>query len=197
MWADYEVETEMKIFIIHGSYGNPKENWFPWLKEKLEKLDCRVFVPEFPTPENQNLENWMETFNDFYLSKVNEASIFVGHSLGPAFILSVLEKLKLVKPIKACFFVSGFLGKLNNPEFDEVNKTFIEKDFNWQKIKQNCEKFVMYHSDNDPYIPLKKAKELAEKIGIKVNVIKGAGHFNEKAGYTQFEILLKEIKKFL
>lgn len=38
------------VIIIHGAYGNPEENWFPWLKKELEKLDCRVFVPKFPTP---------------------------------------------------------------------------------------------------------------------------------------------------
>ena len=56
----------MKFFIIHGSYGNPNENWFPWLKKELEKEGCIVFIPEFPTPENQSLKNWMEIFNDFY-----------------------------------------------------------------------------------------------------------------------------------
>jgi len=37
------------IFIIHGAYGNPDENWIPWLKTELEKLGNRVFVPKFPS----------------------------------------------------------------------------------------------------------------------------------------------------
>jgi hypothetical protein len=40
------------IFIIHGSYGYPEENWFPWLKKELSKLGHRVFVPKFPIPAN-------------------------------------------------------------------------------------------------------------------------------------------------
>jgi predicted alpha/beta hydrolase family esterase len=43
------------IFIIHGSYGNPDENWFPWLKKELEQEGHKVFVPKFPTPEDQSL----------------------------------------------------------------------------------------------------------------------------------------------
>jgi len=27
----------MNFFIFHGIYGNPEENWFPWLKKELEK----------------------------------------------------------------------------------------------------------------------------------------------------------------
>ena len=180
--------------IIHGSYGHPKENWFPWLKEEQEKIDCRVFVPKFPTPKNQSLENWLKVFEN-YEKYLNEDTILVGHSLGPAFILTILEKLD--RKIKAAFFVSGFISLLNNKEFDELNKTFVERKFNWEKIKQNCTKFIIYHSDNDPYVPLEKAKELAESLDTEAVIIKGAGHFNENSGYKKFEILLKDIKKIL
>ena len=82
-----------KIFIIHGSYGNPNENWFPWLKKELEKEGHTVFVPKFSTPENQSLETWTLEFSKDYKRLVDEDSIFIGHSLGPAFILSLLGKL--------------------------------------------------------------------------------------------------------
>jgi len=187
----------MKFFIIHGSYGNPNENWFPWLKKELEKEGCIVFIPKFPTPENQSLKNWMEIFNDFYLSKIDENTILIGHSLGPSFILSILEKINPVKPIKACFFVSGFLGLLNNKEFDEINKTFTTKEFNWDKIKNNCENFYIFHSDNDPYVPLEKSIELANKLNTKSIIIKDAGHFNKSSGYTKFPELLNKINREL
>lgn len=182
------------VFIIHGAYGNPEENWFPWLKSELEKLGCRVFVPKFPTPENQSLENWLKVFEE-YKQYLNEDSIVVGHSLGPVFLLNILEKLD--KPIKAAFFVSGFVGLLENPEFDNINKSFVDKNFDWQKIKQNCKKFYVFHSDNDPYVPLEKAEQLAKNLGVDVILVKNAGHFNEKAGYTKFELLLEKVKKEL
>jgi len=179
------------IFIIHGAYGNPEENWFPWLKYELEKLDCRVFVPKFPTPENQSLENWLNVFKD-YKQYLNENSIVIGHSLGPVFLLNIIEKLD--KPIKAAFFVSGFLDLLGNPDFDNINKSFIEKSFDWQKIKRNCLKFFIFHSDNDPYVPLAQAEELAKNLGVDVILVKNADHFNEKAGYNKFDLILEKIK---
>lgn len=184
----------INIFIIHGSYGNPKENWFPWLKSELEKLDCRVFVPKFPTPKNQSLENWNKIF-DNYKQELNENSIVVGHSLGPAFLLNIIEELD--KPIKAAFFVSGFLDLLGNPDFDNINKSFIEKSFDWRKIKQNCPKFFVFHSDNDPYVPIEQAEKLAKNLGVDVILIKNAGHFNEKAGYSKFDLILDKIKPLL
>ncbi|GEM_PF-2655798 len=98
----------MKVFLIHGAYGHPEENWFPWLKQQLEASGWTVFTPTFPTPENQSLESWKKAFAP-YLSKIDEQSILVGHSLGPAFILSILEDLNFQIP--ACFFVAGFTGK--------------------------------------------------------------------------------------
>ncbi len=176
------------VFIIHGAYGHPGENWFPWLKQELEKLGHEVVVPQFPTPENQTLEKWQEVFSNY---KVDQDTIFIGHSLGVPFILSLLEKCKA----KASFLVAGFCTLPEN-EFKEGMRTFV-KDFDYERIKSNCKNVYVFHSDNDPYIPLSKAEEIAEKIGAKLMVIKKAGHFNAKAGYTTFRPLLEEIKSLL
>jgi uncharacterized protein len=176
----------LNAFIFHGTYGNPNENWFPWMKKELK---CEVIIPEFPSPENQSLESWNKAFNEFE-SKINSETIFVAHSLGVAFALHLLEKNK----IKSCFFISGFLGSLNNEKFDELNKSFMKK-FNWNKIKSNCEKFIIIYSDNDPFVPQEKAIELKEKLNAELILIRGAGHFNESAGYLEFPELLEKIKE--
>lgn len=118
----------------------------------------------------------------------------MGHSIGPAFLLNILEKLN--HSIKAAFFISGFIGLLNNP-FDKYNKTFTTNPFNWSKIKKNCKKFYIINSDNDPYVPLEKGKELAKNLNTKLIILKNAGHINEEFGYTKFNFLLKKIKKAL
>ena len=186
--------------MIHGSKGNPNSHWFPWLKQKLESLGQTVFALEFPNPPEQSLDSWMEVFDD-YLSKVDEDTIFVGHSLGPSFILSILEKLDLPKPLKACFFVSGFvggtLGVEGMEEYDEINKSFTDKEFNWSKIKSNCKKFVCFMSDNDPYVPLSRSKELASRLEAEEIVVSDAGHFQEKSGIKEFPQLLNRVKESL
>jgi len=176
------------IFIIHGAYGHPGENWFPWLKAELEKKGCKVFIPKFPTPENQTLEQWLKVF-EVYKNHVNKDTIFIGHSLGVPFILNLLEKF----PAKASFLVAGFCTLPEN-QFKEGVRTFV-KDFNYSKIKQNCKRFSVYHSDNDPYLSLNLGEELAEKLDVDLFLIKKAGHFNQKTGYTQFPLLLKGIER--
>ncbi len=178
-------------FIIHGAYGNPEENWITWLKQELENIGIATIVPKFPTPEGQNLENWMKAFEPFK-KQLNHESIIIGHSIGVAFILRVLESIDV--KIKAAFLVAGFLKGIGDAELDAMNETFYGKPFDWKKIRKNCREFVCYSSDNDPFVPLWQGQEVADGVGVEISLVKGAGHFNTKAGYTKFPLLLERIR---
>jgi len=119
---------------------------------------------------------------------VDQNTILIGHSIGCAFILSVLEKY----PAKAAFLIGGFTGKLNI-EYDKINKTFAEKEFDWQTIMNNCKIFGIFNSDNDPYVPLEKGKELAKHLNTPITIVKAAGHFRKADHYTTFPLLLETI----
>ncbi|MDP2709508.1 MAG: alpha/beta hydrolase [bacterium] len=73
----------LNIFIFHGTEGHPKENWFPWLKEKLENIGHKVFVPQFPSPPvvSASAAAWFEVLKG-YDQYINEDTILIGHSLG-------------------------------------------------------------------------------------------------------------------
>lgn len=179
-----------KAYIIHGAYGNPTENWIPWLKTELEKLGYEVLTPTFPTPESQSLENWNMVF-ETHIKELDENTILIGHSLGCPFILNVLQIINT--KVNAIFLVAGFHTLLNHP-IDEINKTFVEDGFNWEKIKNNCNKIYMLSGDNDPYIKIEISNELAKKLNANYKIIENGGHLNETAGYTKFEVLLETIK---
>ncbi|MBI2655033.1 serine hydrolase family protein [Candidatus Woesearchaeota archaeon] len=182
------------IFIFHGTGGYPEENWFPWLKQKLENLNCKVIIPQFPTPENQSLENWLKILSN-YQKFYNQDTILIGHSLGRAFLLRVIENYDA--KIKSSFLVGTPIGILPIKNY-ESDKLFLgEFSFDWKKIKNNCKKFFIYHSDNDPYVSLGNGKELAKNLVAKLICIPNAGHFNKRAGYTAFEKLFEDIKKEL
>ena len=53
----------MNIFLVHGSFGKPFENWFPWLEEELSKRDIVCTIPTFPTPKHQNYKDWEKLMN--------------------------------------------------------------------------------------------------------------------------------------
>ena len=182
------------IFIFHGTGGYPEENWFPWLKQELEKLDCNAIVPKFPTPENQSLESWLKILNN---SKqfFTEDTILVGHSLGGAFLLRVIERSNV--NFKAAFIVAAPIGisPIKNYESDRLFLGNFE--FDWKKIKSHCRKFFVFYSDNDSYVSLGNGEKLAKHLNAGLTFIPNSGHFNKSAGYTKFDLLLEKIKKEL
>jgi predicted alpha/beta hydrolase family esterase len=58
------MKERVKVVIIHGSYGNPEENWFPWIANEVRKIGHEVITPKLPTPEGQNLDTWRKKFTE-------------------------------------------------------------------------------------------------------------------------------------
>ncbi len=179
------------VFIFHGTEGYPEENWFPWLKQQLEEKEYQVFVPQFPSPPllPAKISEWFAVLKN-YEQYINKDTILIGHSLGGVFTLRVLEKLNFI--IKAAFFVGTPIGLQPILNYDRDN-AFCGFTFDWEAIKNKSQHFVVFQSDNDPYVGLENGKALAEKLGTKLSFIPNAGHFNKNAGYTQFEDLLKKV----
>lgn len=183
----------VNVFIIHGSYGHPKENWFPWLKAKLEKEGCKVFIPKFPTPKGQKLKTWLSKLKK-YDKYLDQDTVLIGHSMGCALILRKLELLK--KPVKEVLLIGGFTKDLWQGEYKDIIDTFFEKPFDWKKIKSKAEHFEVYQSNNDPFVPFSMGKDIAKRLGSKFIQVKGAGHFNREAGYTKFNLLFKRVNLY-
>lgn len=180
--------------LVHGAYGNPEENWLPWLRLQLESLGYTVVAPVFPTPDGQDLETWMNIAKP-HIESLDSESIVIGHSIGATFLLSVLEQLN--EPIATAAFVSGFIGSLGNETFDPINKSFAEKQFNWDTITSSAKKFIVFHGSDDPYVPTQKSEELSAHLGTETQFIVDGGHLNEAAGFVYFSKLLEQIITFV
>ena len=181
----------MDIVIIHGTCGSPDGNWFPWLKKEMESLGHNVYVPRFPTPENQNVASWCEVLRKSAPTFGNN-TILIGHSCGATYILSVLNALD--NAVAKSIFVSGFVEKLGNEYYDDLNRDFIEREFDWDKIKRNIGTGAIFHGANDPYVPMPVAKNFGEQLGVPLTIIPNGGHLNAESGYTKFPEILKVLK---
>ena len=117
--------------IIHGSFGSKDGNWFPWLKNELEKDNKDVVIPQMPVGVgNQNFENWSKVLDDL---KIDENTTIIAHSIAPIFVCKYLitNKIKVKKLIFVCGF-NNYFG--TDKEFDAVNEPmFID---NFEDIKK-------------------------------------------------------------
>ena len=176
--------------IIHGTEGFPEENWFPWLRGELEKCGFKVNIPQFPSPPvvPAKIAEWWEVLKNY---SIDEDTILVGHSLGGVFTLRILEKLD--EQIDGAFLTGTPIGMKPIKNYDRDIAFSGSFDFDWEKIRSNAKRFVVFQSDNDPYVCLENGEVLARKLGVKLNFVPNAGHFNKRAGYTKFLGLLQEI----
>ena len=175
-----------KYIIIHGSFGSKDGNWFLWLKNKLEKDNKDVIVPQMPVGVgNQNFENWSKVLNEF---NINDNTTIIAHSIAPIFVCKYLITNKI--KVKKLVFVCGFNNYLGiDSEFDAVNEPmFIE---NFEDIKEYCNNIICYYSDNDPYVKFEVDKSFADTVSNEQYVIKNGGNINAESGYTEFEEILK------
>ena len=178
-------------FIIHGTGSTPSSNWFKSVGELLQDRWYTVIIPAFPIGEEQNLENWKTKFEE-YKKYVNNETIFIAHSIAPSFVCSILEEIDV--QVEACYFVSGFIWDLWLDEFKKPNETFSERQFDWDTIKKNSKRFYMCHADDDPYVPMKFAQDLADNLEVTIDIIPGWKHLNGPTGYIEFPYLLEQIK---
>lgn len=174
--------------ILHGTLSSPNGNWFQWLKKQLQKKGYSVWVPKLPKPDKPSVKRNIKYILGNRKWNFNSKSVLIGHSSGPASILGILNELPLGTSVNKCIFVSAFTKSDWSP-----NSKLFDYKYRFNNIKTKSKKFILIHSDNDPYIPLKQAKSLAEKLDGKLIIKKGQGHFNlEKSPqYKKFPELLK------
>ena len=180
----------MKVFLLHCWGGDGRSCWSGWTADNLRAKGIEVIAPDFPNPSTPHLEEWLATIRS-QIKNFDGEWVLVGHSLGCPTILRLLESFDKNEKIKCAIFVAGFAQDLGIPEI----KNFVDKDFNWEKIKSKCGKFVVINSDTDPFIQLSEGERYAKLLGAEFLVERNGGHINEGSGYTKYPRLLDIIEK--
>lgn len=204
----------MTYLILHGSFSGPQENWFTWLKLKLEEGAHKVYLPQLPVddfesfkPENepiQNLESWLYAVHPIVqeIIESTDSLTIIAHSISPAFVLSLMQaepELKLKKLIAvAPFLHQGEACKIwqiekVNDSFLKAAEEIISDPVNLNTVKSKIGETVVICGNNDPYVKLSESIEYSELLNARLIKIKGAGHLNAEAGYTKFEQILSLI----
>lgn len=167
-----------KVFIIHGFEWSPNGAWRPWLMAELEKQDIYACALSMPNPENPLCSEWLGEIARHVASNNSDEIYLIGHSLGWPAILRFLETTQ-VKNVHGTILVSSPSEKNENKKID----TFLDTEFDFEKIRSSCSAFVIIHGDNDPLVPLSNAQSLSEKLWGGLIMIKNGWHLNGSAGF--------------
>lgn len=184
--------------ILHGAGSNSQGNWFPWLKNALEKRGYLVWVPDLPNSDIPMREAWLDTIFANKEWKFTSESIIIGHSAGATCILRLLEKLPDRVRIKKSILVAGPVELGTKQEYFQYKEDLVKDPFDWDKIKNSCDTFYFVHSDNDQYqCGIDQGKILHQHLGGKIVFRPGERHFNLESGiqYKKFPLLINLIEQ--
>jgi hypothetical protein len=168
--------------VLHSWYGNPKEDWYPWLKNQLIQKDYQVSLPEIPTMATKSPDLPTQLKFIANLKVIGPDTLVIGHSLGSLLGLRLAEKYTFAQLI----LVAGWDFNDLTPE----HQSFWPKPINHSHIKQHVSQITVIHSDNDPYITAIQAEDMSKRLGGKFILVKGASHFTQKNGITQLPQIL-------
>lgn len=180
-----------RAVILHGKDGHGHAHWFPWLKARLEERGYDVWVPDLPSAATPDAKKWTDTllanedwdFND---------NLVIGHSAGAVEILQLAQALPRGVMLRAAVPCAAFSHVLpQDPDWSELKGLFMPA-LDFDTIRQNCNRFVFVHAQDDPWCPLDQAQFLAEQTGGELVVLPSGRHFTTSLDpeFKQFPRLL-------
>lgn len=169
--------------IFHGTGCKPEDFWYMWLKNELEQDGYEVALPYHEDMNRVPIADFLPKIMASH--KMDENTVLIGHSAGVPLILSILENTDQI--ISKAILVAGFSEALSG-EKDVI----LQDNYNWDKIKQHANEFVIINSDNDPWgCDDKQGKKMFENLGGAL-IIRHDGHFGSTSHnqpYKEFPLL--------
>ncbi|MEK7192346.1 MAG: alpha/beta hydrolase [Patescibacteria group bacterium] len=183
-----------RVFIIHGWGGNPNEGWFPWLKNELGKRGFSVAVPAMPNSDEPKIETWIP-FLSKTVGKPDQQTYFVGHSIGCQTIIRYLQTLPSETKIGGAVFVAGWynLRSLETEKEKRIAGPWVNEPRDDKKIREIVNKAIAIFSDNDPFVISENQLSWKERVGAKIIVERGKGHFGGSDGVTELPSALDAV----
>ena len=150
-----EGEGKNNYLILPGWKSGPSDHFYQWLKKELEP--AKVQIVKWSGPAS---EEWADLVFKNY--NIDENTIIVGHSLGAAVGMKVIEKLN--HKVAGLITVAGFV----EPKFKDHTRPFVETfkwKFDFKKIKEKTGFIKVLSDKNDYAVPFQQGKILAKELG--------------------------------
>jgi len=175
-----------KIIFIHGNGGSTvNDNWFPYVKIKLEKLGLNVIAQTFPDNKLAREQYWIPFLKNEL--KADENTILIGHSSGAVASMRFAEKNKILGSV----LVGVSYTDLDNE--DEKLSGYFNSPWNWKEIKNNQKWIIQFASSDDPYIPIEEPRLVHKKLNTDYFEYKDQGHFGWNPVKLEFPEIIEEI----
>jgi len=176
-------EIGMKYLILPG-LGNSGDNHWQSFWEKKLRNSTRVKQDDW---ENPKLENWMKNLEK-EIERSEEKIIFIAHSLGVSLVLQWAYRNKNNK-------ISGALLVSPSDVDSREHTPEVVRNFSPMPIIKLPFASIVVASENDPYVPIDRARYFAKKWNAEFFNIGKCGHINADSNIGAWEEGLELLRK--
>ena len=181
-----------KIYLVHCWDGTSSDGWYPWLEEKINDQNIKLFKFDMPNTINPKIEEWVDL--------LNEETYFIGHSIGCQTILRYLETKEITK-IGGILFVAPWLDLLPEAIEDEDSfntaQPWNNTPIDFEKVKQFTNNISCIFSDNDYFVSIEQEKEFRNKLNAKTVIVNNKGHISQDDDVYELQEILDLTQKML
>lgn len=163
------------ITIFHGYGVTPEKMWFPWIHQELESLGYAVNVPKLPDPLRPDYKKW-HAVGAPIARRWGRGSLVIGHSVGGAFALRLIEREVKTRIGGFVLVSSPFTATINVKPFVK----FFAQPMDWMRVRDIARDISVIHAKNDPIVPYDHATRYGEALGAQVTLTGSGGHFTDK-----------------
>ena len=179
-----------KYLLLHGWPGKHPDKWQTHLAARLKEVGANVMFPDLPNATLPKVKEWREAIETLLEGVDLENLVIVGHSLGTSSWLDYLAHHPDTY-VKRAFLVAP---PLTDCGINEISNFFPLPEID---LGNEQEKYEIIGSDNDEHVSQRDFEVLAERLKIRFNLLKGAGHINEDSGYGKWDWMEDECLRLL
>lgn len=189
-------KTIKKVYIVHGYRSNSNDHWYPWLSREIKAMGHQTKRVMLSNPLEPNLQDWRQNLA-VQIPKLDQDTIVIAHGLSCLSVLSFIEQhyIKTNNTTGPVVLVSGFDSPL--VAWSELNHMLKNVKLGYTQLQYAADRYVMFMSNNDPFVPATHSLRLAHSINAHIVEQKDAGHFRKADGFSEFPELLNTIKRYL
>ena len=145
------------VVIVPGNgAGCASANFYPRLQAALQAAGHACALEEMPDPDVAREAIWLPFITNTL--GAGAGTVLVGHSSGAVAGLRLAESA----PLAALVLVSVTPSDLGNA--NERASGYYSRPWQWQRVRANVRRVVMFASRDDPFIPLALQREAAEGL---------------------------------
>jgi len=166
----------------NGSGDVRRSNWYGWAANRLNEIPgftCRL--ENMPDPITARSSIWLPFMKDEL--GVDENTIIIGHSSGACAAVRFAETHK----VAAIILVGAYTSDLGDST--EKASGYFDHPWQWQKVKENVGRILLFGSTDDPFLPWSEQNEVATNLDAELHKYKDRGHFMD----SKFPELIKAV----